>query len=68
VELGLDTATFNSCLDSGKKAAVVDDDMDAGEEAGVFTTPTMIINGRVLEGNHPYAMIERVIKFELNRR
>ena len=67
-ELGLDTATFNSCLDSGRKAATVNDDMDAGEEAGVFTTPTMIINGRILEGNHPYAAIERVIKSELNRR
>ncbi len=67
-ELGLDTATFNSCLDSGRKAATVNDDMDAGEEAGVFTTPTMIINGRVLEGNQPYAAIARVITSELNRR
>ena len=67
-ELGLDTAAFNSCLDSGSKAAAVNDDMDAGEEAGVFTTPTMIINGRVLEGNQPYAAIERVINSELNRR
>ena len=66
-QLGLDTAAFNPCLDSGKHAATIENDMDDGDEAGVFSTPTLFINGRMLEGNHPYATIARIIDAELRR-
>ncbi len=64
-QLGLDRPAFDRCLDSGKHAATIESDMDDGEEAGVFSTPTMFINGRRVEGNHPYATIARIIDAEL---
>ena len=67
-QLGLETAAFNQCLDSGKHAATIESDMDDGDEAGVFSTPTIFINGRMLEGNHPFATIARIIDAELQRR
>lgn len=49
-ELGLDTQSFDSCLDSGRKAAVVERDVEAGTEYGVTATPTFFINGRRIVG------------------
>lgn len=43
--LGLDTAAFGSCLDSGKYAAAVRQDTAAAQAAGVKSTPTLLVNG-----------------------
>jgi protein-disulfide isomerase len=67
VELKLDTATFNACLDSGKEVAAVDRDIVDGARAGVTGTPTLFINGRKLVGNQPFAAIQAVIEDELQR-
>ncbi|MCX8198018.1 MAG: thioredoxin domain-containing protein [Candidatus Micrarchaeota archaeon] len=37
--IGLDTAKFNSCLDSGKMASAVQSQMDEGESIGIRGTP-----------------------------
>lgn len=42
--LGLDTAAFNACLDSGQTAARVQQDIDDGKALGVNATPTFFIN------------------------
>jgi protein-disulfide isomerase len=67
VELKLDTATFNACLDSGKEVAAIDQDILDGARAGVTGTPTLFINGRKMVGNQPYAAIQAVIEDELQR-
>jgi predicted DsbA family dithiol-disulfide isomerase len=67
VSLKLDTAAFNTCLDSGKQADAVKKDMADGSKAGVSSTPSMFINGRRLSGNLPYADIREVIEDELQR-
>jgi len=67
-DLKLDSAAFNQCLDSGKKAAVIQVDIDAGARAGVSGTPALFINGRFLSGNQPYAEIKAVIDDELQRK
>lgn len=42
-EVGVDETKFKSCLDSGKYAQRVKDDMDGGSKAGVSGTPGSII-------------------------
>jgi len=68
VDLKLDTAVFNTCLDSGAKVKAVSKDIEDGRAAGVNSTPTMFINGRILSGNQPYAEIREVIEDELQRK
>ncbi len=53
-ELGLDTETFNTCLDSDEKAAEVEADMNDGMALGITGTPTFVINGEMLVGALPY--------------
>jgi predicted DsbA family dithiol-disulfide isomerase len=67
VDLKLDTAAFNTCLDSGKFADAVKKDVADGSQVGVTGTPAMFINGRMLGGNQPYADIREVIEDELQR-
>ena len=52
--MGLDAGTFDSCLDSGEKAAEVAADMAAGSAAGVRGTPTFFVNGVKLVGAQPF--------------
>ncbi|MCJ7738375.1 MAG: DsbA family protein, partial [Anaerolineae bacterium] len=52
-ELGLETARFESCLDTGKFAAAVRADAAEGTSLGVSGTPTFYINGYPLVGSQP---------------
>jgi protein-disulfide isomerase len=67
-ELGLNAEQFNSCLDSGKHAAAVQADLQAGSQAGVSGTPAMFINGRFINGAVPVEQITKVIDDELKRK
>jgi protein-disulfide isomerase len=49
-QLGLDTATFDACLDSGAKAGKVQADYDQGKSQGVEATPTWFLNGQIVRG------------------
>ncbi len=49
VALGLDTAAFDSCLDSGRYASKVRDDTSQAQRQGVTKTPTIYVNGREVE-------------------
>lgn len=66
--VGLDATRFNECFDSHKFASDVDDDLEAGEAAGVNGTPAFFINGRVLNGAQPFEAFKRIIDEELARR
>ena len=67
VDMGLDTGRFNECLDSGVKWVDAEHDIDDGVNAAVYSTPTMFINGLILEGSHPYQSIIEVVESELER-
>lgn len=54
-DLGLDVAKFNQCLDSGKFAAKVAEEMAGGAKAGVTGTPTSFINNKPYPGAYPFA-------------
>ena len=61
-------AKFSACLDTHRFKADVDDDIAAGDEAGVSGTPAFFINGRVLTGAQPFDAFKRVIDDELARK
>ncbi|MEK7584057.1 MAG: DsbA family protein [Patescibacteria group bacterium] len=48
-ELGLDTESFNACLDSRAKQGLVRNDMALGEQRGVNGTPSIYLNGQLLQ-------------------
>lgn len=64
-DIGLDTVQFNNCLDSGKYAAKVQEDLDAGLKAGVNGTPATFVNGVLVTGASPYSVFKSLIDKEL---
>ena len=66
-KLGLNTTAFNTCLDSGRQADALNKDKDDARKAGVSSTPTVFINGRLLGGGRSYAEVQEVIEDELRR-
>jgi len=64
-EVGLDTTTFATCVDSGKYKKSVDEDMAAGQKVGVSGTPAFFINGVFLNGAQPFDEFKKVIDQEL---
>jgi len=67
-ELGLDTEQFNQCLDSGKYAAKVREETLEGRRRGVRGTPSVFVNGRLIEGAGRYDVLREAIEAELKRR
>lgn len=66
-QIGLDSAKFNQCLDSGKYKAEVEKDIADGTAAGVTGTPAIFINGRLVVGAQPFAAFKVVIDEELKK-
>ena len=66
-DLKLDTAKFNTCLDSEKYKDEVSKDIEEGTGLGVRGTPTFYINGRALSGALPLEEFENVINEELSK-
>jgi protein-disulfide isomerase len=60
-DLGLNTAEFNQCLDSGAKTQFVQNDIAYGTQLGVTGTPTFYINGNQIVGAQPYATFKQAI-------
>jgi protein-disulfide isomerase len=65
--LGLNTAAFESCLDSGKQAGAVDKEREDARKIGVSSTPTVFVNGRLVGGVRTYPEVREVIEDELKR-
>jgi protein-disulfide isomerase len=65
--LGMNDATFRSCLDNKTDDALATKDMTDGQAAGVSGTPTFVINGTLVVGAQPYATIKAAIDQELSK-
>jgi protein-disulfide isomerase len=63
--LGLDTGTFNQCLDSGEKKAGVEASIAEAQAQGIDSTPTIIINGTEIAEWHDYNAVKQAIDAEL---
>lgn len=66
-EIGLDTATFDDCLDSGAKAEEVQADFDEGKSQGVQATPTWFLNGEMVPGALPKSELRRLFDSKLSQ-
>lgn len=66
--LGLDSGTFDKCLDSGAMAGVVTASLQAGEEAGVKGTPAFFVNGLFISGAQPLDVFVEKIDAELAKK
>ena len=64
-ELGANSATFDSCLDSGKYRQAVLDDLKYGQSVGVQGTPSFFINGKQISGAQPYEAFKTAFDAEL---
>lgn len=62
---GLNTATFNSCLDSGKYKAAVAQQLADGQQKGVQATPSFFVNGQMHAGGVPYDQLTALINAAL---
>ena len=60
-EMGLNAGEFNSCLDSGKYAEEVSNDLKDGQAAGVSGTPSFFINGKLVVGAQPFSAFKAII-------
>lgn len=60
-ELGLNSTTFNDCLDNGTHEQKVLDDFTEGTKVGVQGTPATFINGVMVSGAQPYGSFATAI-------
>jgi protein-disulfide isomerase len=63
--LGLDTTTFDDCLDSDQPQSEIQKDFQDGTTAGVQGTPSFFINGMPLVGAQPYSAFQAAIEAAL---
>ncbi len=63
-ELGLDMERFESDLGSEEISAVVQEDFEAGQSAGISGTPTFEVNGQRLVGFQSVEAFESIIEEE----
>ena len=66
-EAELDLGAFEHCLTSRTHQAAVQQDVEEGIRAGVTSTPTFFINGRLISGAQPLESFARLIDEELAR-
>jgi protein-disulfide isomerase len=66
--VGLDPQRFGACLDSEASRAAVTRDLQEARRAGIFSTPTFVINGRVLKGAKTPEDFKAVIDQSLKER
>lgn len=62
VELGLDPAGFDACVDSGRWAPGVSADVSEGLSLGIPDAPIFFINGYPLAGAQPYKVFQQAIE------
>jgi len=65
LDLGLDTKAFAACLDNHTFQGEVEADASDAAKAGISSTPTFVVNGRLLVGALPFADFKKVIDEEL---
>lgn len=67
-DLGMDAAAFDECLTKEKYKAEIENDLKEGAAAGINSTPTLIINGKLLAGGRQADAIKAMIDKELGAK
>ena len=66
-ELGLQLEPFGQCLNAGKFQAHLEKDIEEGKKFGLNTTPTLVINNRLVSGAPPADRFKQIIDEELQK-
>lgn len=66
IDLGLDTATFNTCFEEGNEAEEVQKDMADADAIGISATPSFLVNNYFIEGAEEFATFQEIIEKELS--
>lgn len=66
-KIGLDTKKFDTCLDTNKYLAQVEQDIKYGSENGVKSTPTFFVNGQLISGAQGLEVFSEIIDVELKK-
>jgi len=64
--VGLDTAAFTQCLNSGRYLSKIKSDTQQAQDRGGTGTPTLFINDRMLGGVPPMPLLRELIQEQLN--
>jgi protein-disulfide isomerase len=67
-DLGLDSASFNECLDSGKHTQQIASDTALAQRIGVQSTPAFLVAGQPLIGAQPFAKFQEMIERNLQQK
>ena len=63
--IGLDMEQFNACTADNRHRAQIEQGQLAGSNAGVNSTPTFFINGKMIEGARPFEVFQAEIEAAL---
>jgi predicted DsbA family dithiol-disulfide isomerase/PHD/YefM family antitoxin component YafN of YafNO toxin-antitoxin module len=66
-ELGLGLPKFQACVDSEQSRAAIVKDLDAARQLGVESTPSFIVNGKLIRGALSFADFQKLIEQELKQ-
>ena len=64
-ELGLDTASFDQCLDSDRYESSVRDERAEAQRRQIGSTPTLLVNGQLIENGANYTVLQAAIEAAL---
>jgi len=60
-QAGADMTKFNACVASGKMDAIIQQEQQEGQQAGVTGTPSFTINGKLVVGAQPFSAFQTAI-------
>ncbi len=66
-KLGMDGKKFDNCLDSGRYVEQVQNDQKEAQRIGVNGTPTLFLNGVMVDGGYQFPVLASLIEKELVR-
>lgn len=67
-DLGLGLAKFQECIASERSRAAVVKDIEAARLLRIESTPSFVVNGRVINGTLSFADFQKIIEQELSER
>jgi len=67
-DLGLDSGQFDQCLDSGKYQGKVQDEGNEARRRSIGSTPSLLVNGQLINRGSDYQVLKAAIERELGQQ
>lgn len=65
-ELGLDTAQFDECFDSGRYESRVRDEASEAQRRRINSTPSILVNGQLIQNGSNYQVLQAAVEAALS--